>query len=124
MRHNICVPESVLMSDGCVQTVLLDERYTPYTAHKPRIENLCGSFREYTSTSGLEGVLKNTHTCLGRQRELYHLHGNVSIYQWKAAFMAVQGIHGLECLSRALKLSSSDNVVHMAVFLFSPSCVF
>jgi hypothetical protein len=114
-RHKICVPESILMSDGGVQTILLDERYTPYTAHQPKIENLCGSFREYTSTKGLEGVVKHTQTCLGKQKELFHLHGNVTIYQGKAAFMAVRGIDGLEKLSRALNLSSPDNVVHMAV---------
>lgn len=103
------------MSDGGVQTILLDERYTPYSAHKPRIENLCGSFRECASTKGLEGVVKTARTCLGMQKEMYHLHGNVSVYQWKAAFMAVQGMKGLEKLSRALHLASAKNVVHMAV---------
>lgn len=115
LRHNICVPESILMSDGGVKTIMLDERYTPYTSQKPKIENLCGSFREYTPTNGLEGVVKSTQTCLGRQKELFHLHGNVTIYQGKAAFMAVRGVDGLAKLSRALNLSSAENVVHMAV---------
>jgi hypothetical protein len=114
-RHNICVPESILTSDGEVQTILLDERYTPYTSQKPKIENLCGSFCEYTSTNGLEGVVKLTQTCLGRQKEIFHLHGNVTIYQGKAAFMAVRGIEGLQKLSNALNLSSAHNIVHMAV---------
>lgn len=103
------------MSDGEVKTIMLDERYTPYASQNPKIENLCGSFREYTSTHGLEGVIKSTQTCLGRQKELFHLHGNVTIYQGKAAFMAVRGMSGLEKLSRALNLSSAENIVHMAV---------
>ena len=49
------------------------------------------------------------------QKEMYHLQGNVSIYQWKAGFMAVQGMQGLESLSRALNLASAKNLVHMAV---------
>jgi hypothetical protein len=114
-RTNICVPEAILMSDGGVKTILLDERYTPYTPKKPKIENLCGSFREYTSLAGLEGVVKTTQSCLGRQKELFNIHGNVSVYQGKAAFMAVRCFEGLTKLSRALNLSSEDNVVHMAV---------
>jgi hypothetical protein len=113
-RHHkraVCVPESVLLPSGGVKTVMLDERYAPYKRQTTRIENLCGSFTEFVSTAGLESVM----TRVGTQRELFHVHGNVVVNQGKGAFMAVRGIHSLQCLARTLRLSSASNVVHMAV---------
>jgi hypothetical protein len=113
-RHNKrsqCVRESILLPNGGVDTILLDERYTPYTRQPTRIENLCGSFTEFVSTTGLEQVLRRS----GLQRELFHVHGNVVVNQGKGAFMAVRGADGLAGLARALRLSGPGNVVHMAV---------
>lgn len=106
-----CIPESILDASGCVQTILLDERYAPYARQIPRIENLCGTFTEYVTTEGLDPVVKRT----GTQREIFHLHGNVVINQGKGAFMGVRGLHGIKRLARALRLESAGNVVHMAV---------
>lgn len=79
-RHNRraqSVPESILMPTGGVETILLDERYSPYTRQGARIENLCGSFGEFVPVRGLERVTSRT----GTQRELFHLHGNVVVNQ-------------------------------------------
>ena len=113
-RH-ICVPESILLASGGVETVLLDERYTPYTSQRARIENLCGSFAERVSCAGLEGVLIKTNTCFGRQKELFHLNGNVIVNQEKGSFMGARGFKGLEGLANELQLSSVRNSVHMVV---------
>jgi hypothetical protein len=106
-----CIPESILLVSGDVNTILLDERYSPYARQTARIENLCGTFTEYVSTVGLERVMRRT----GTQREMFHLQGNVVVNQGKGAFMGVRGIQGLERLARVLHLSSAANVVHMAV---------
>ena len=76
-RHSMCVRERVLRATGGIDTILLDERYTPYDRQPPRIENLCGSFTEYVPSAGLQGVLSQS-SC---QRELFHLHGNVVLSQ-------------------------------------------
>ena len=113
-RHNkrsICVRERVLLPDGEVDTVMLDERYTPYRRQAPRIENLCGSFTEMVLSHGLQGAFGQN----GCQRELFHLHGNVVVTQGKGAFLAVRGYDGLERLSKALRLSNPGNLVHMVV---------
>lgn len=132
-RHSMCVRERVLRATGGIDTILLDERYTPYDRQPPRIENLCGSFTEYVPSAGLHGVLSQS-SC---QRELFHLHGNVVLSQviliyphtrmlpaeegvlrpsqGRGAFLAVRGIDGLEALSKALRLSSAGNTVHMVV---------
>jgi hypothetical protein len=106
-----CVPEAILSPSGIVSTILLDERYTPYTKQAVRVENICGSFKEYISTDGLERVSKGE----GSQKEIYHLHGNVIINRGKAGFMGVRSFHGIERLSQTLRASSTDNMVHMAV---------
>lgn len=107
-----CIPESILNSAGRIQTILLDDRYTPYARQKARIENLCGTFSEYVSMAGLDRVSRGA----GTQKEIFHLHGNVVISQGKGAFMGARGLHGIQRLARALSLSSARNVVHMAVF--------
>lgn len=113
-RH-MCVPESILLSSGGVETVLLDERYTPYTSQRARIENLCGSFTERVTGAGLDGVLIQTQTCFGRQRALFHLCGNVTVNRGRGLFMGARGLAGLERLADVLQLSSAGNVVHMVV---------
>lgn len=113
-RHNkraVSVRERVLLPEGGVETILLDDKYAPYDSQTARIENLCGSFTEYVQTAGLQTVISRT----GGQRELFHLHGNVSISQGRGSFLAVRGTHGLRLLSQALGLSSPRNVVHMVV---------
>lgn len=110
--RSCCVHESILKPDGSVETILLDERYTPYSRRGARIENLCGSFTQaLVNSTDLNKVLIKT----GSQREFFHLHGNVVLNQGKAAFMAVRGMTGLESIARSLKLPSPKNVVHMAV---------
>ena len=110
-RHSMCVRERVLRASGGIDTILLDERYTPYDHQPPRIENLCGSFTEYVPSIGLETALSQSSS----QRELFNLHGNVVISQGRGAFLAVRGIDGLESLARSLRLSSAGNTVHMVV---------
>ena len=111
-KRVLCVEESILLPSGSgVQTVMLDERYTPYKKQSARIENLCGSFTEFVHTGRLEGASKRQ----GNQRELFHVQGNVVINQGKALFLAARGVDGLEHLARAMNLSSPDNVTHMIV---------
>lgn len=113
-RHNRrrdCIRESILLPDGGIETILLDERYAPYQKRGARIENLCGSFSEFVDTRGYEKVLQKN----GSQREFYHVQGNVVVNQGKGAFMAVRGMSGLSTIARSLQLSSTRNVVHMAV---------
>lgn len=105
------VRERVLRPEGGVETIMLDDRYTPYDKQDPRIENLCGSFTEFVRTTGLNTVISKATG----QKELYHLHGNVVINQGRGSFLAVRGMHGLLALSQALKLSTPRNVVHMVV---------
>jgi hypothetical protein len=111
--RKICVPESIRSSQtGETETVMLEERYAPYTKQGARIENLCGTFTEYIFGTGLEPVtVKN-----GTSRDLFHLHGNVTINQGKGAFMGVRGMKGLAALASVLQISSpACNIVHMAV---------
>lgn len=75
------VPESILLPTGGVETILLDERYSPYSRQGARIENLCGSFGEFVPVQGLERVTHRT----GTQRELFHLHGNIVVNQARPA---------------------------------------
>lgn len=113
-RHNkrsMTVRERVLLPEGGVETIMLDDRYTPYDRQNPRIENLCGSFTEFVQTAGLHTVIAKATG----QKELYHLHGNVVINQGRGSFLAVRGMHGLRSLSQALGLSTPRNVVHMVV---------
>lgn len=76
-KRSQSIPESILMPAGGVETIMLDERYSPYARHVARIENLCGSFGEFVPIQGLERVMHKT----GTQRELFHLHGNVVVNQ-------------------------------------------
>jgi hypothetical protein len=46
VERKSCVPEAVLLTDGRVETVMLDELYAPYEEQSARLENLCGSFLE------------------------------------------------------------------------------
>lgn len=110
-RHSMCVVERVLRPEGSVETILLDERYAPYDKQRARIENLCGSFTEYVHSDGLRSAVNKTKG----QKELYHLHGNVTISQGRGSFLAVRGYEGLSRLSSALGLSSPRNTVHMIV---------
>jgi hypothetical protein len=109
--RRLCVPESILASTGGIETVILDERYAPYTRQGARIENLCGRYTEYVSGAGLDRVVKRN----GTQKEFFHLHGNILINQGVGWFMGVRGADGMERLSKALSLSSPSNLVHMAV---------
>lgn len=110
--RKICVPECILSRTGEKQMVMLDEKYAPYAKQGPRIENLCGTFTEYTYATGLDPVtLKN-----GTSKDMYHLHGNVVINQGKGAFMGVRGMKGLTALASILQISDPMcNIVHMAV---------
>jgi len=110
-RFRLCIHERVLRPEGVVETILLDERYTPYEPQDARIENLCGSFLEYVHAQPLRHVVSRANG----HRELFHLHGNVTLSRGKASFLAVRGMHGLRSLSRTLQLSSPRNTVHMAV---------
>ena len=113
-RHNrrpMSVRERVLGPEGGVDTILLDDRYTPYTPQRARIENLCGSFVEYVHTTGLQTVVSKANG----QRELFHLHGNMVINQGRGSFLAVRGMQGLVQISRAVGLSTPRNTVHMVV---------
>lgn len=110
-----CIKENVLLSDGGVGCIMLDERYRPYDVQPIRIENLCGSFTEYVASDGLKGVVMHTLSHFGRQREVYTLHGNVTINQGRGSFMGAQSMAGLERLATMLELSTAGNIVHMAV---------
>ena len=105
------VRERVLAPEGGVDTILLDDRYTPYTSQRARIENLCGCFAEYVHSSRLNTVISKSNG----QRELFHLHGNMVINQGRGSFLAVRGMHGLEHLARVVGLSTTKNSVHMVV---------
>ena len=115
LHREACVPEAVLQADGQVRTIMLDERYQPYPGKEARLENLCGSFTERVCVTDLQGVLVDTHTQFGRQREVFNVHGNASIHRGKANFMGVRSMEALEALARGLNLSSAGNTVHMAV---------
>lgn len=109
------VEECILVSPGKVLTIMIDQRYAPYDKQSARVENLCGSFKTYVCVQGLGPVIQKTQNAFGRQYEMYHLHGNVSINQNKASFMGVRGMQSLGRLSSALRLETPCNVVHMAV---------
>lgn len=110
------VPESILLSSGEISIVMLDARYTPYSSHPAQIENLCGSFVETATSDGLEPVVMANRTCVSRQRELYHLHGNITISRGRASFMGAKGVAGIERLARSLRIGSPECIVHMAIF--------
>jgi len=110
------IPESILLDDGKVQTIMLNVKYSPYGKQSPKIENICGSFKEAVPTQGLKGVLIRTRTSFGVQREIYHIEGNIILNQSKASFMGARSFDGLEKLSQSLHLTSPRNVVHMVVF--------
>ena len=110
-----CVPEMVIQPNGATDTVMLDERYRPYVAQEPRIENLCGCFTSDVALEGLAGAVVSTNSNFGRQKEVFHIHGNVAINNRKGLFMGVRDMCGLEKLASALALPNSGNQVHMAV---------
>lgn len=114
-RRSDVIPERVLLPDGEIQTIMLDERYAPYTSQAASIENLCGSFSEYVEGGDIMPVLITTHNRFGRQREVFNIHGNASIHFGKATFRGVRGAQGLEAMAKALALSNASNTVHMAV---------
>jgi hypothetical protein len=109
------VEECILLPSGKTSTIMIDQKYAPYEKQSARIENLCGSFKTLMSTTGLSRVMYRTQASFGRQHEIYHLQGNVSINQNKASFMGVRSMRGLTMLSRSLRLETPTNVVHMAV---------
>lgn len=104
-----------MQPNGDISTVMLDERYRPYTAQDARVENLCGCFTERVYTEMLTGAIITTNCNFGRQREVFNIHGNVAINKGKGLFMGVRDMAGIEKLAEALALSSSHNNVHMAV---------
>lgn len=110
-----CVPESVLLADGMVHTIMLDERYSPYASQGARLENLCGVFKEPVAPLDIAPVLATTHTAFGCQKEVFNVHGNAAIHRGRASFMGVRSAEGLEGLARGLNLTSAGNAVHMAV---------
>jgi hypothetical protein len=114
-RHANCVPERILREDGEEDTVMLDERYRPYKGQAARVENICGAFTEMISTEHLKGVLTETNNQFGRQKEVFSLHGNVSISKGKATFMGARNAQSIDRLADALGLSSPKNVAHMVV---------
>jgi hypothetical protein len=116
VERKSCVPEAVLLTDGRVETVMLDERYAPYEEQSARLENLCGSFLEHVSPEELKGVVFQTYSEFGRRKEVFSVHGNVVIHQNKAAYMGVRGAASLERLAEGLRLASPRSVAHMALF--------
>ena len=111
-----CVAESILKGDGNIETIMLDERYKPYSFQRVRVENVCGSFTERVDCNNLKGVLVNTQSQFGKQREVYHLHGNVTLSSGgKGSFMGARGVNSIEKLASSLELSNAKNFVHMAV---------
>ena len=111
----VCVPESIIETDGGIKTIMLDERYKPYEVQRPRVENLCGSFIETVPSPNLKGVLVDTHNLFGRHKEVFNIHGNVTLSKGRGSFMGARDMAGLEKLASALGLSQSRCMVHMAV---------
>jgi len=109
------VSERIRLPTGGTSVIMIDEKYMPYTPQPAKIENICGSFRQAVFTQGLDGVLFKTNTCFGKQHELYHLQGNVTLNGNKASFMGARSMHGIEQLARALSLETPQNIVHMVV---------
>lgn len=115
LERSDCVPEAILGADGNIETVMLDERYKPHEGQSTRVENLCGSFLEAVSSHNLRGVLVDTHNQFGKQKEVFNIHGNVSLSKGKGSFMGARDRAGLEKLASSLGLSQSRCMVHMAV---------
>ena len=114
-NRSACVPELIIQPNGDISTVMLDERYRPYTAQEARVENLCGCFTEKVYTEMVKGALVTTNCNFGRQKEVFNIHGNVAINKGKGLFMGVRDMNAIEKLADAIGLSSSHNNVHMAV---------
>lgn len=111
-----CIAEAILKGDGNIETIMLDERYKPYCFQRARVENICGSFTERVECGNLKGALVDTQSQFGKQREVFNLHGNVTLNRaGKGSFMGVRGVMGIDKLASALQLSSAKNVVYMAV---------
>lgn len=109
------IRQAVLLSSGEISVVTLDERFAPHSQHPPRIENLCGYFTQYLDTRPFAPVLESRRSCFGQQQELYHLDGNVTVYQGRASFMGAQSTAGLERLAHTLRLEPGCFTVHMVV---------
>ena len=109
------VSERIRLPTGGTSVIMIDEKYMPYTPQPAKIENICGSFRQAVFTQGLERVLFKTNTCFGKQHELYHLQGNVTLNGNKASFMGARSMKGIAQLADALRLESPSNTVHMVV---------
>ena len=109
------VPETVLLH-GKLISVMLDGKHMPYGATEPRVENLCGSFKERVFPENMQPALVHTMTCFGDQPQLHHLEGNVTLCSGKACFMGARSFKGVEKLSKALCLSTPANVIYIGVF--------
>ena len=109
------VKQAVLLSTGEISIVTLDERFAPYSHHPPKIENICGYFTQYLDIRPFAPVVETRRSCFGRTQELFHLDGNVTVYQGRASFMGAQSTAGLARLARTLRLEPDCYTVHMVV---------
>lgn len=144
MSHaNDCVRQEVLLASGKIVTVSLHASHAPYARTRAQIENLCGYFAHYVDTSPLaqvgvqclapactttglnsspaQVVVQNS-TSFGRQKELYHIEGNVTVHQGRASFMGARGHAGLSRLAKALRVESASFKVHMVVLCMKLGC--
>jgi len=114
-RNAHTVSQSVLLSTGEVSIVTLDERFAPHSTQPARIENLCGFYLQYFDTMPFQQMVHRNRSCFGRQRELFHLEGNLTINQGRASFMGGRSFAGLTRLGRTMRLEDPAFAVHMVV---------
>jgi len=114
-RSTHTVSQSVLLSTGEVSIVQLDERFAPHSTQPARIENLCGYYLQYFDDRPFKQLINRNRSCFGRQRELFHLEGNLTINQGRASFMGGRSFAGLTRLGRTMRLENPSFAVHMVV---------
>jgi len=116
------VQQAVLLASGAIVTVNLHASYAAYPRAPAQIENICGHFTHYLDTSPFAQVVGCSGASFGRQKELYHIEGNVTVHQGRASFMGARGHAGLARLARALRLEGAAYTVHMVVLCMKLGC--
>jgi hypothetical protein len=126
-------------SERCVRTTTLDASWKPYPRRKVEVENICGKFVRDQGTDlppgpprgadpkcvspRLQSVCFKNTTPFGRQTEIFHIKGHISItcspgLVNSVSFKGVRGLKAMKVLISDLMLpeDTTMGLIHMGVF--------
>lgn len=118
--HSCITPDvKVLTSSNKIIIVQLNiSKYRMYRHRPCRIENLCGQFIGQVNRREIHPVLITVKSCLGRQEDVYSIHGNGCFMKSQPHKMHFKGCRNMQAVTkfaRHMGLDSPSTIVHMAV---------